>query len=56
MAVILARLKAGFIFSINDVPEMRKTFSGFNVKPVSLKYSVAVGKCQTGKELLISNF
>ena len=56
MGEILGGLKAEFILSINDHPEMRETFKGFNFKPVTLKYTVAEKKATVGKELLISNF
>ncbi len=56
MAEILSGVKAKFILSINDHPEIRPIFKSFNIKPVSLKYTVSVGKCKTGKELLINNF
>lgn len=55
-ADILSEIKAKFILSINDHPEIRSIFKPFNIKPVSLKYSVSVRKCKTGKELLINNF
>jgi len=56
MSEILAALKARFILSINDHPEMRSTFKGFKIKPVKLKYSVSKGKQTRAKELLINNF
>ncbi|MBW2606150.1 MAG: DNA adenine methylase [Deltaproteobacteria bacterium] len=56
MAEILSGIKAKFILSINDHREIRSIFNSFNMKPVSLKYTVAVKKSKTGKELLISNF
>lgn len=56
MAEILEGIKADFILSINDHPEIRKIFKGFNIKPVQLKYSVSQKKLMEGKELLISNF
>jgi len=56
MADILGGLKAKFILSINDLPEMRETFKGFKIKSVTLKYSVAEKQSTVGKELLISNF
>lgn len=55
LAAALADLKADFILSINDHPEMRETFKAFNLKPVELTYSVAKGKRLKGKELLITN-
>jgi DNA adenine methylase len=56
LAGILATVKAKFILSINDLPEMRDAFGEFKVSPVSLKYSVSKGDWSIGKELLISNF
>jgi DNA adenine methylase len=56
MAAVLASLKSNFILSINDHPEMRDTFSAFEIKPVSLKYSVKKDTSTEGKELLIRNF
>lgn len=35
-----ARLKGKFIMSINDTPEIRKLFAGFNIKAVMTKYTV----------------
>ena len=56
MAVVLAEIKGKFILSINDLREMRSTFRKFNIKPVTLKYSVAEKTSTVGKELLVSNF
>ena len=56
MAEILAGIKANFILSINDVPEMREVFKGFKVQPVALKYSASRGSQTQGRELLIMNF
>ena len=56
LAALLAELKGKFILSINDRPEMKKAFKGFNVKPVALKYSVSKGPLIDAKELLVSNF
>ncbi len=54
IARILSDIKGRFILSINDHPDMREVFKGFNIKPVSLLYSV--GKKPTkGKKLIISN-
>jgi len=54
MAHALADIKGSFILSINDVPEIRKIFSDFQIMPVSFAYSVSK-KNTVGKELLISN-
>ena len=56
MAKILAGVGSKFILSINDTPEMRKAFKCFNVKHVSLKYTVSKKGTTQGKELLIRNF
>ena len=56
MAQILNKIKAKFILSIKDHPEIRTIFSDFNIKPVTLKSSVSRGKQTTGKELLVWNF
>ena len=56
MAKILKRIKARFILSLNDHPEIRELFKGFNIQPITLKYSVSKGEQAIGKELLINNF
>jgi len=56
MATILAGLNGQFILSINDHPDIRAVFKAFEIKPVTLKYSVSKGKQTTGKELLITNY
>ncbi len=55
MADVLAGIKGRFILSLNDHPDIRDVFKAFEIQPVSLKYSVSVGKQKTGKELIISN-
>lgn len=55
MAQILADIKAKFILSINDLPEMRKAFKDFKIKAVRLKYSVNKEALTEGNELLVSN-
>lgn len=56
MAQTLSDIKSEFILSLNDHPDIRETFKGFNIKPVELKYSVSKGKQTIGRELLITNF
>ncbi|MCP4110012.1 MAG: DNA adenine methylase [Desulfobacteraceae bacterium] len=56
MAPILKKCKGQFILSINDVPEIRKAFNKFKIKPIKLTYTAPSGKGTVGKELLISNF
>jgi DNA adenine methylase len=55
MARVLSGIGSRFILSINDHPEIRKVFKCFEIRPVSLKYTVARGKQKTGKELLVNN-
>lgn len=55
MAGRLGKLKGRFILSINDHEEMRRVFGGFEMRPVSLNYSVRRDKGTVGRELLIMN-
>jgi len=56
MSETLAALKAKFILSINDHPEMRDVFKDFRIEPVTLKYTVAKDEQKTGRELIIANY
>ena len=51
----LKKLKGRFILSINDHPEMRRVFGDYQIKPVSLSYTIRNDKATVGRELLISN-
>ncbi len=53
MTKILSQLKGKFLLSLNDVPEIRKTFSQFNIKEVTTLYSF--GGSNLAKELIITN-
>ncbi|WP_183826253.1 DNA adenine methylase [Rhizobium sp. BK377] len=53
MAERLGRLKGRFILSINDGPEIRKTFAAFNHVEADLKYSIAGGEGVPARELII---
>lgn len=56
MAGLLAGIKGRFILSINDRPEVRKTFAKFHLKPVQTTYTIAgADKAKQVGELLISN-
>ncbi len=50
----LRRLKGRFILSINDVPDIRETFAGFELEQVELLYSVSGGKGRPARELIVS--
>ncbi|WP_282093023.1 DNA adenine methylase [Epibacterium ulvae] len=58
LAAQLAQIKGRFLMSINDVPEIRATFSAFEISQVQTSYSVAKNAASRGAraELLISNF
>ncbi|MCZ2158998.1 DNA adenine methylase [Bartonella sp. 220] len=56
MSTLLAQLKGKFVLSLNDVPEIRKTFSHFTLKEVRIVYSCcSSNNAIPGKELIISN-
>lgn len=52
----LRDLKGKFILSLNDVPEVRKLFSRFNLHQVELSYSLQPKAGRRYKELLITNY
>jgi DNA adenine methylase len=55
MALILDRIRAQFILSINDHSEMRAIFLRFCIDTVRLKYTVEKYNSKVGKELLATN-
>ncbi len=56
IAAQLQNIKAKFILSINDQPEIRRIFAGFDQREVMVRYSVAGAQKQSDfAELLISN-
>ncbi len=55
LAEILKHLQGKFILSLNDVPEVRNIFEGFNFKEVQVAYTCGK-KHTTGREVLIKNF
>lgn len=57
LAELLASIKGRFILSINDAPEIRQIFSGFEIKEVPTKYTVGGGEKQKAvQELLFANY
>lgn len=52
----LAGIDAQFLLSINDVPEIRSTFSGFNIREVQTTYASRKPGNTAARELLISNY
>lgn len=55
MAALLRGLKGRFILSLNDRPEVRETFVGFDMEEVSLRYTANGKAPKQAAELLISN-
>ena len=55
MAAQLRGIQGRFVLSINDVPEIRETFAGFEIEAVETTYTIAKGAAQAGRrELVIS--
>ena len=54
IAVRLGQLKGKFVMSINNVPETREIFEGFDMLEVAVNYSVSAGKGVPARELLVS--
>ncbi|ECU7995453.1 DNA adenine methylase, partial [Salmonella enterica subsp. enterica serovar Toucra] len=49
--------KGKMIISVNDIPEMRKTFAGLEMQSVGIKYNLQVTeKAKPKRELIIRNF
>ncbi len=55
LAAVLRRLQGRFIMSINDVPEIRRAFAGFSMRPVNVTYTVARTTRGAARELIISD-
>ncbi|SPU26510.1 Site-specific DNA methylase [Candidatus Bartonella washoeensis] len=55
MSTLLAQLKGKFVLSLNDVPEIRTTFSQFKRKEVTTSYTCGSKYPIPAKELIISN-
>jgi len=56
LAATLRTIKGRFILSLNDRPEVRKTFKGFDIEGVELAYTISKGGSKGRfKEVLISN-
>ncbi len=54
---MLIGIEGKFVLSINDTPEVRELFSGFNMEEVSLHYSVAkdeAAKSKVRRELIVT--
>lgn len=58
LAGLLRGLQGRFLLSLNDVPEVRKTFAGFRMQEVTTHYGIAAASGSSGPraELFITNF
>lgn len=56
LAEILGRIQGKFLLSINDCDYARELFAGFNMRKVSVSYSINRDRRANGAELLISNY
>ena len=54
----LANIEGKFLLTINDCPEVREWYCGFNVREVEVSYSVcrAADKRRDFGELIITNY
>lgn len=55
MATMLGDLKGRFILSINDTPQVRKTFAEFKFHEVQTTYTIGKNRSQKVGELIITN-
>ncbi|MGH0004084.1 DNA adenine methylase [Pseudovibrio ascidiaceicola] len=55
LAKQLRQVEGRFLFSINNTPEIREIFAGFDFEEVSLKYTAGSGAAKEAQELIISN-
>ena len=55
MAASLKSLRGVFLMSINDVPEIRDLFSGFEMCEVQTTYTASKTNAKKAAELLITN-
>lgn len=56
LAGLLAGIRGKFLLSINDTPGARACFGRFELTAVATTYTIASGKAQPARELLVSNY
>lgn len=56
LAITLGDLQGHFILSLNQHPDLEKTFRNFFQKPVMVKYTIGRSNTYKGRELILSNF
>ena len=52
----LKTISGKFILSLNDLPDTRKIFGGFNILPVQISYTAQMHSGKRYREILIKNF
>jgi DNA adenine methylase len=55
LASRLREIKGQFILSINDVPQIRELFTGFDIEEVGVNYTAGGGKGTAARELIIAH-
>lgn len=56
MADLASRVRGKMMISINDHQDIRRVFGGFNLRELSINYTVSGGAGTPAKELLLTNF
>ena len=56
LAAQLRDIQGKCLISLNDTPEVRATFAGFNLESVTTTYTCSAGRNKAAPELLITNF
>ncbi len=56
LADLLRNINSRFLLSLNDLPEVRKTFQEFEIIPVECNYSCSRSGNKRAKEVLIANY
>ena|ERR1017187_1787667 len=52
----LHEIRGKFLLSLNDLPETREMFAGFNILPVQISYTAQMHAGKRYREILIKNF
>ena len=55
LAEVLSTISGRFIMSLNDRPEVRKTFQRFDIEAVKTTYTIAAKSDKKVGEVIISN-
>jgi len=56
LQAVLSKVKGKWALSYNDVPIIRKLFSGYKIRSMTTRHSAQAGGVKTVKEVLITNF